>query len=570
MSTRNKELSKLASKINNLFVVLGKHLHGYNYAGLIMAVIFFCLSFLPSLMPRPWPLQALLTGISVAIGYGLGVFLSYLIRWMLEKDAPKTAKPIAWRAAAIIAPIAMITFVWLGTIWQTEVRQLVGLDDGNQILYPIRTLIFSLAIGFSLIWLARKISRLYDYTLAKLKIRLPARISIGLSFIITIALIFWISSGVFFNFFVTQSNRIFSYRNEETPEGVIRPVSPNRSGSPASIVSWESLGRQGRVFISGGGSQEDIAEFNNDQAQDPIRIYIGVDAAPTPEERAQLALEELKRTNGLDRKILVLATPTGTGWLQSTSIYPVEYIHNGDTTIIAQQYSYLPSWISFLVDQQFAKQAGQELFEAVYSEWIKLPESERPMLVSYGLSLGSFGGQSAFSGVNDMLRSIDGAMYQGTPNNTEIWRDITNSRDSNSPEWQPIYRSGRNIRFASSNSDIATDDEEWQAPRVLYNQHASDPIVWWSWDLIFKHPDWLKEQRGPDVSGNVRWYPFVTFFGLAIDQMIGNAPEPGHGHLYQPTATKSWVAVTQADNWDAEKIAEFNKTVLKIPEHLTE
>jgi uncharacterized membrane protein len=570
MVTKKKNSASSMSRISHWPSALGNYLHSYNYTGLILAVVTFCLSFLPSLMPRPWPLQALLSGISIAIGYGVGTFLSYFIRWMLERDAPKPAKPIAWRAAAVMAPIAMITFVWLGALWQTEVRQLVGLDDGNQILYPIRTLVFSVAIGFGIVWIARKISQLYDFTLKKLKIRLPTRVSAGFSIIITIALVFWITSGVFFNFFVTQSNRIFSYRNEETPEGVIRPVTPNRSGSPDSVISWESLGRQGRTFIAGGGSQDDISEFNKEESKDPIRIYVGVDSAPTAEQRAQLALEELRRTDALNREVVVLATPTGTGWLQSTSIYPVEYIHNGDTAIIAQQYSYLPSWISFLVDQQFAKQAGQELFEAVYSEWIKLPEDERPMLISYGLSLGSFGGQSAFSGINDMLRSIDGAMYQGTPNNAEIWRDITDSRDKGSPEWQPIYKGGRNIRFASSNNDIDADDGDWQTPRILFNQHASDPIVWWGWDLVFKQPDWLKEERGPDVSSKVRWYPFVTFFGLAIDQMIGNSPEPGHGHLYQPTATKSWVAITQAEDWDSEKIAEFNKVVLKIPEHLIE
>jgi uncharacterized membrane protein len=64
------------------------------------------------------------------------------------------------------------------------------------------------------------------------------------------------------------------------------------------------------------------------------------------EQRAELALEELKRVGGFSRSVLVVATPTGTGWLDPGAVDTVEYLHAGDTAIVSMQYSHLPSWIT--------------------------------------------------------------------------------------------------------------------------------------------------------------------------------------------------------------------------------
>jgi len=61
----------------------------------------------------------------------------------------------------------------------------------------------------------------------------------------------------------------------------------------------------------------------------------------------------------------------------------------GDTATVAVQYSYLPSWLSYLVDQDRAREAGRELFDAVYDRWSKLPMNRRPTLVVVGESLRS-------------------------------------------------------------------------------------------------------------------------------------------------------------------------------------
>jgi hypothetical protein len=57
---------------------------------------------------------------------------------------------------------------------------------------------------------------------------------------------------------------------------------------------------------------------------------------------------------------------------------------------------------------------------------------------------------------------------------------------------------------------------------VLYLQHASDPIVWWSPRLIWDEPDWLGEPHGQDVLGAMVWIPLVTFWQVAADLPAGH------------------------------------------------
>ena len=49
-----------------------------------------------------------------------------------------------------------------------------------------------------------------------------------------------------------------------------------------------------------------------------------------------------------------MVTTTGSGWVDPASVDTFEYLSGGDSAIVAIQYSYLPSWMSYLVDQSKA------------------------------------------------------------------------------------------------------------------------------------------------------------------------------------------------------------------------
>ena len=103
-----------------------------------------------------------------------------------------------------------------------------------------------------------------------------------------------------------------------------------------------------------------------------------------------------------------MVTTTGSGWVDPALSDSFEYLSGGDSATVAIQYSYLPSWISYLVDQSKAREAGRALFDAVYGAWSQLPQGQRPRLYVAGESLGSFGGETAFSGEYSMANLTDG------------------------------------------------------------------------------------------------------------------------------------------------------------------
>ena len=281
-----------------------------------------------------------------------------------------------------------------------------------------------------------------------------------------VLLVVGVLSGVIFRAFIAVSNAAFSVKDTTTDEGAVQPTAPERSGSPASLIGWDTLGRQGRNFVARGPSEAQIAEFSGGPAMVPVRVYAGLQSAPTVQARADLLVEELRRAGGFDRQALVVVTTTGTGWVDPAAVDSLEYMLGGNTAIAATQYSYLPSWISFLVDKSKAEATGVAVFESVYEAWKQLPADHRPRLFISGESLGSFGGQEAFVSLDDMAARTGGAVLVGTPNFTELWSTMVVGRDAGSPERLPVYQQGAVARWAAVPADLAQPEATWGPPRM--------------------------------------------------------------------------------------------------------
>lgn len=83
-----------------------------------------------------------------------------------------------------------------------------------------------------------------------------------------------------------------------------------------------------------------------------------------------------------------------------------------------------------------------------------------------------------------------------------------------------------------------------------------------SYQDAYQTPAWLKQQRGPDVSQELRWYPIVTMLQIALDMAVANSTPIGYGHVYAPEHyVEAWVAVTGVSNWSPEALAAL-KTYL--------
>jgi uncharacterized membrane protein len=413
-----------------------------------------------------------------------------------------------------------------------------------------------------LVALSRVLRRLYRWAAGRLQRWMGRRAANALGWVAVVVATYLVASGLLLNGLAGLADRSFSVRNSTTAEDVEPPAGALRSGGPGSRVSWESLGRQGRTITGTGPSADAIAAWSGSRAQEPIRAYAGTVSADDVEERAELAVADLERAGGFDRANLLVATTTGSGWLDSGAIDSFEYLTGGDSAIVTMQYSYLPSWLSYLVDQKKAQEAGRQLFDAVYDRWSKLSSADRPRLYVFGLSLGSFGGETAFSGEYDLRNRTAGALFAGPPNFNTLYREFTDDRDPGSREVEPVYRGGRTVRFTNDVvAGAAPTSAPWNPPRVLYLQHPSDPIVWWSPRLAWDRPDWLGEPHGRDVLDAMVWIPVVTFWQVTVDLPLAAGVPAGHGHTYTREFVDGWANILRPAGWTPDRADQLREII---------
>jgi len=378
---------------------------------------------------------------------------------------------------------------------------------------------------------------------------------------IMVVLAITLINGVLVRGFLAGANQVFQPQNTTTRAGITQPAERERSGSPESFAPWDTLGYQGRNFVATGPDADELTELNGAPAKVPIRVYVGLQTADTDEQRMAVLLSELERTGAFDRKLLVIIPTTGTGWINPVAARALEMMYNGDTALVGSQYSYLPSWISFLGDQQKSMESGRMMIDAIHERWQRRPPERRPKLVLYGESLGSMAGQGAFGWLPDIAdMGFSSVLWVGPPNASPLWSAIIDRRDPGTPEVQPRYDGGRTVRFSQANdpAEIARDTAApWQGTRVLFLQHSSDPIVWWSPDLLTGRPDWLREPPGRDRTASMRWYPIVTFWQVSADMTNAAGMPGGHGHNYGESVLDGWAAVAPPPGWtpaDTERI----------------
>ena len=524
----------------------------YTFTGTAMGMLFLWLSLTPSLLPRGPLFQGIVSGAAGAIGYGLGVFGVWLVRFMRSRPSSPPAPRLAWLALVVLAALGVVFGIIYFRYWQDHVRDLMGVPRLRWYNY-IQAGVIGVVLLFVFVEMGQLIGRLGRFLARQLGRVAPPRVSFVVVLVLLISLGVSVLNGVVVRGGMSLLNKTFSAVNDEMDPNKPPPSTPLRSGGPGSLVSWESLGHQGRIFMGGGPTVAQLTEFNGAPATEPIRAYAGLNSADGIRATAELAARELERAGGLKRKIIAVATTTGTGWINAAEADSLEYMYNGDTAIVSMQYSFLPSWLSFLVDKENARQAGQSLFEAVDERVRALPEAQRPKIVVFGESLGSFGGEAPFLSPNNIIARTDGALFSG-PTFQNTMRDaITDNRDPGSPEWLPIFDDGANVRFAARPDNLNRPDAPWGSPRIAYLQHASDPIAWFNPNLLFAEPDWLREPRGYDVSGDMNWIPVVTFLQVSADMAVAVDVPDGHGHRYVKDVVNAWAAVLQPPGWTPDK-----------------
>ncbi len=497
--------------------------------------------------------MGIVAGVGFAMWYCIGVFASHSIRRVERIPEPSAAvRRRAWWSLITAVPVFVLATTILARYWQNE--QLRLLDQPEISSLSALTIISMAFVVFVLLFLilrgARWVYRRIQLWIQRLTF-LPPYAGTALALVTAAFIIVGTVTGLLERTAVVSLDSAYEIANNYVDPSYPQPASSLRSGSTESYVSWDGLGREGRRFMSRGPGARDIEAFTNVPAKEPIRVYAGLNNADGRQAQVALVVEELERTRAFDRKMMMVAIPTGSGWIEPETVAAFEYMHGGDTVVVSAQYSYLPSGLALIVDQGDATAMAKELLHAVESKMRSLSEDSRPKLVLYGLSLGSYGGQNDFTGEEDFRSRLDAGLFVGSPGFSEPMRAITRERDLGSREVEPIYNNEQVIKFVTDSEDIIEDTNPEY--KIVYFHYATDPFVWFNGPLLYRQPDWMREAPGRAVSPHLRWFPLITFTQIAIDQMFALAMPGANGHDYADDTVPPMVAATKPDNWNADK-----------------
>ncbi len=527
--------------------------------GLLLGALAFTASLTPSLIPRTGLAQGALAGLAFAVAYGLGAAAAGLWKalglWTPKLRSNWITRSLGPELAALIVLYGLVN----ATAWQNFIRATMAIPPVES-ARPFTIAATGAAVAAILILLGHLFGRLARYAAAILAPVVPPRVARIAGVLVAAALFWTIGNGLLLRMALQALDSSYRQVDHYIPPEAQAPADPEKTGSAASLVSWECLGRQGRNRVLAAPTRADIAEITGEAAKEPLRVYVGSNCADTAAERADLALSELIRVGGFDRAALVIATPTGTGWVDPAGMAPVEILHRGDIASVSVQYSYLPSWLSLLVQPEYGEETARAVFASVYGHWRSLPRDKRPRLYLFGLSLGAFNSDLSADLFDIIGDPYDGALWVGPPFASRTWRDVTARRAPGSPAWLPIFRDSSLIRFENQTSAPVAPGATWGRMRIVYLQYASDPITFFELSSWRRRPAWMEKPRGPDVSPGFRWRPVVTFLQLLFDVVLATTTPKGVGHVYAAEHyLNGWMAVTAPEGWTPDRLDAMRK-----------
>jgi uncharacterized membrane protein len=313
------------------------------------------------------------------------------------------------------------------------------------------------------------------------------------------------------------------------------PTSPLVSGGPGSGVAWATLSRQGRRNVATKVTADQIEQVMGEPAlADPIRVYIGLESASTEAERVALAIQELERTGAFDRELLLVISPTGTGYVNYVAVETTAYLTRGNLASVAMQYSLRPSPLS-LDRVAEGRHHYRMLIDAIHNTLRGRPPDRRPRVVLFGESLGAWTSQDAFThrGTQGLLDAgIDRALWIGTPYMSKWKQQVLNDhRPDVDPTLVGVFNDFGQLQ--------ALEPKARRRLRYVLLTHANDAVGHFGLDLLVRAPDWLgpAPTRAATVPAAQQWRSPTTFVQTLVDMKNAANVVPGEfeakGHDYR-------------------------------------
>ena len=331
------------------------------------------------------------------------------------------------------------------------------------------------------------------------------------------------------------------------------------SGDPDSLVPWNTMGREGRrhavAFVRPAPLSDKPATIRGrawpelsistvmqeDAKATPIQVFIGLDSASTPAERVELALTEMERTDAWSRSVLMLISPTGTGYVNYVATACVQYLTRGDVASVTLQYSKRPSPLS-LGKVKDAREQNRLLWLRIFQRVRAMPPEQRPKVVLFGESLGALTSQEVLIGWGTLglqALGIDRALWIGTPEVSQWMHEVTGK-----PRPDVDKRLVAMVNDYEQFCDLG--EERKEHVRYVLLSHDNDGVTKFGPSLINRRPAWLGPKRPGNaqitgrsprgIPSSMQWRMVTTFYQSLID--MKNAQIPGAyrawAHDYRP------------------------------------
>ena len=225
-------------------------------------------------------------------------------------------------------------------------------------------------------------------------------------------------------------------------------------------------------------------------------FYADADGASVTHRSDELVARWV-RAGGLDRRAVVIAVPTGSGWVDEAAVHGYRERFAGDVAVLAMQYSARPSWQTFVADRAAAGRTTITLLRAVLHRTGTRPPPQRPQIHIYGQSLGAVGAEAARS-----------------------WADRTHPGDL-----------AETVLVGVPGDSVARRPGIGSRRIIVANR--TDPIPRWSVSLLWRpsRPPHDTRAVGRDAP-QPPWLPLLGFLQTSADLLGALDGAPGVGHRY--------------------------------------
>ncbi len=245
--------------------------------GLFFGAAYFLTSMAPSLLPRTWYYQGLISGLCAVVGYALGVFVAWVVRQvsrLIDLRVTVSGEARHWLlvAAPVFGAVAVLGLTVANVRAQARTAAFVQLAPLDPLDWALALALAAL-VAVLFLAVARGLrGATHQASPQAAGHVLPKTIATVIAVLVVALTTAWVTDSVLFHRGMQAFAGVAAQVNT-APTGRAAPTSPLRSGGPGSLESWDSLGYQGQMFVTSTPTPAQITAATDRGAIEPIRVY---------------------------------------------------------------------------------------------------------------------------------------------------------------------------------------------------------------------------------------------------------------------------------------------------------